>query len=160
MRPSAHRLTPKRACDQRSGGQCLLELDAGGAIFAPVSRQPPGHSTKWRPSVARLAPTSSSFCTQISTRCLARNPPMTRAAWTCRQCARSTICYPEKMGPPIQFVAGRRAYRDSVRRRANYSVGYGWRLLHDAPLAAIAQLHALVLRTAVHAVWLHLSRRG
>jgi hypothetical protein len=53
MRPSAHRLTPKRGCDQRSGEQCLLELKPGGAIFAPVSRQPPGHSTKMAPSVAR-----------------------------------------------------------------------------------------------------------
>jgi hypothetical protein len=26
MRPSAHRLTQKRACDQRGGGQGLLEL--------------------------------------------------------------------------------------------------------------------------------------
>jgi hypothetical protein len=30
MRPSAHKLTPKRACDQRSGGQCLLELELEG----------------------------------------------------------------------------------------------------------------------------------
>ena len=66
----------------------------------------------------------------------------------------------KQMGPPIQFVAGRRDYRDSVRRRVNYNVMYGLRLLHDAPLAPVARLHAVVLRTAVHAMWLHLSRRG
>ena len=66
----------------------------------------------------------------------------------------------KQMAPPIQFVARRRAYRDSVRRRVNYNVMYGWRILYDAPLAPVARLHAVVLRTAVHAVWLHLSRRG
>ena len=43
------------------------------------------------------------------------------------------------MGTPIQLVAGRRAYRDSVRRRVNYNFRYGgdfyttlrWRLLRD-----------------------------
>ena len=29
MRPSAPKLTPKRACDQRGGEQCLLELEPG-----------------------------------------------------------------------------------------------------------------------------------
>jgi hypothetical protein len=67
----------------------------------------------------------------------------------------------KQMGPPIQFVAGRRAYRDSVRRRVNYIMScmdgdfyttLRWRF---AP-----RLHAVVLWTAVHAVWLHLSRRG
>jgi hypothetical protein len=65
----------------------------------------------------------------------------------------------KQIGPPIQFGAGRGAYRDSVRRRINYNVMYGWRFLHDVPLAPIARLHAVVLRTAVHAVRLHLSRR-
>ena len=64
------------------------------------------------------------------------------------------------MGPPIQFVAGRRAYRDSVRRHVNYNVMDGWRLLYDATLAPVARLHAVVLWAAVHAVWLHRSRRG
>ena len=66
----------------------------------------------------------------------------------------------KQMGPPIQFVAGQRAYRDSVRRRVNYNVMYGWGLLRDAPLGPVARLHAVVLWTAVHAVWLHLSHRG
>ena len=66
----------------------------------------------------------------------------------------------KQMGLPIQFVAGQRAYRDSVRRRVNYNVMYGRRLLRDAPLAPVARLHAVVLWTAVHAVWLHLSHRG
>jgi hypothetical protein len=60
--------------------------------------------------------------------------------------------------PPIQFVAGRRAYRDSAHRRVNYNFLHGWQLLHDAPLAPIARLYAVALRTAVHAVWLRLSR--
>jgi hypothetical protein len=48
---------------------------------------------------------------------------------------------------------------NSVRRRVNYNFQYGWRFLHDPPEAPIARLHAVVLRTAVHAVRLHLSRR-
>jgi hypothetical protein len=66
----------------------------------------------------------------------------------------------KQMGPPIQFVAGRRVYRDSVHRRVKYNVMYGWRLLYDAPLAPVARFHAVGLRPAVHAVWLDLSRRG
>ena len=45
----------------------------------------------------------------------------------------------KQMGLPIQFVAGQRAYRDSVRRRVNYNVMYGRRLLRDAPLAPVAR---------------------
>src|SRR5215469_8116470 len=66
---------------------------------------------------------------------------MTGAALGMPSRCRSTPTTPEIMGTPIQFVAGRRAYRDSARRRVNYNFRYGWRLLHDPPLAPIARLH-------------------
>src|SRR5215471_19885540 len=51
-------------------------------------------------------------------------------------CSIHDLVAQKQMGPPIQFVAGRRAYRDSVRRRVHLSCMDGdfyttlrWRLL-------------------------------
>jgi len=43
MKPSAHRLTPKRACDQRGGEQCLLELGAWGRNLCQQAIPRPFH---------------------------------------------------------------------------------------------------------------------
>ena len=56
MRPIAHRLTQKRACDQRGGGQCLLELGSEGRNLRLLAGSPQGHPTEWHPSVARNSP--------------------------------------------------------------------------------------------------------
>src|SRR5215469_17407807 len=114
-----------------------MEMGSGGPrTLASVPRYPPTH-------------------------CLARNPrTRTGRLGHAVNALDPRSANQKQMGPPIQFVAGQRAYRDSVRRRVNYNVMYGWRLLRDAPLAPVARLHAVVLWTAVHAVWLHLSRRG
>ena len=145
VRLRTHRLTTKRCYDQRAA---------------------PGRSTEWRPRVHRaqqlmLDGVPRAWLPSPGFGHLARKfRAMIGAALGMPSRCRSTPTTPEIMGTPIQFVAGRRAYRDSVRRRVNYNFRYGWRLLHDPPLAPIARLHAVVLRTAVHAVWLHLSRRG
>src|SRR5215467_6000571 len=104
--------------------------------------------------------TSSSFCAQISTHCLARNP----RAMTERPGHAVNMLDPRSGSPETDGST------DSIcRRAASLSrfgassrplVMYGWRLLHDAPLAPVARLHAVVLWTAVHEVWLNLSRRG
>ena len=53
---SAHRLTPKRACDQRGAGQCLLELGPEGRTLRLLAGSSQGHPTEWRSSVACTSP--------------------------------------------------------------------------------------------------------
>ena len=99
MSLGAHRLTPKRACDQRGAGQFLPELGPEGRTLRLLAGGPQGHPSEWRSSVARtspylmVSPTSSSLYDQISIHCLARNPrAMTWRPGHAVKCAQSKIC--------------------------------------------------------------------